>query len=299
MLVGHSLAGLSVRAFVGTYPAQVGGVVLFDPTPVEYVRAHPATFDGIGWDIPTTVTQVGAVTRWPAVPTRVLSADPEKDIAAGVTAADEREWQTDQRSLAALAAATLDVVPGAGHYIFTDKPVVAAAAVLAVLARATYATAVKGARMATQVWESPIGDADLDEAVALCLQQFPGRPEHMLRFGFLDPAIHELASTTVRVDGELVAYARLARRDGMPPAERWTLVVVAPDQQGVGIGGRLLCWLLARVDHGAGTLRSVVDDHDPRSLAVAQHWGYTVYEHGIASRLDLHDLPRQMAASPQ
>jgi len=98
VLVGHSLAGLSVRAFVGRYPDEVAGVVLFDPTPVEYLRAHLSDFGGVGWDMSATVDPVDAVTRWPATPTTVLSSDPAVEIAAGSTPADEYEWQTDQRA---------------------------------------------------------------------------------------------------------------------------------------------------------------------------------------------------------
>ena len=46
VLVGHSLAGLSVRAFVGRYPDEVAGVVLFDPTPVEYCARSASNSNG-------------------------------------------------------------------------------------------------------------------------------------------------------------------------------------------------------------------------------------------------------------
>ncbi|MEO7059723.1 MAG: alpha/beta hydrolase [Lapillicoccus sp.] len=136
VLVGHSLAGLSVRAFVGRYPLDVAGVVLFDPTPVEYLQAHLSDFGGIGWDMSTTVTRVSAVTRWPATPTTILSSDPAVEVSAGLAPADEREWQIDQRALATLSRGTFLVVPGAGHYIFKDKPAAAATAVLTVVAQA-------------------------------------------------------------------------------------------------------------------------------------------------------------------
>jgi GNAT superfamily N-acetyltransferase len=145
--------------------------------------------------------------------------------------------------------------------------------------------------MGSETWGSPIRDADLDEVVALSMARFPGRPESMLRLPYIDPAVQVLHSQTVRRGGELVAFARLTRRDGMPPANRWSMVVVAEPHEGRGIGGRLLRELLTDVDPTAERLRSVVGDDDERSLAVAEHWGYAAYEHGICSRLDFHDLP--------
>ena len=144
--------------------------------------------------------------------------------------------------------------------------------------------------MGGETW-GDIGEEDLDAVVALTVERFPGRLEAVLRWPFVDPAVHPLHSVTVRVDGELVGYARLARRDGMPPANRWVMVVVATAHEGRGLGGRLLADLLTHLDPSAGLLRSLVGDDDPRSLAVAEHWGYAVYEHGIAAEMDLRDLP--------
>lgn len=38
VLVGHSIGGLTVRAFVGRHPQDVSGVVLFDPTVPSLAR---------------------------------------------------------------------------------------------------------------------------------------------------------------------------------------------------------------------------------------------------------------------
>lgn len=145
--------------------------------------------------------------------------------------------------------------------------------------------------MGTETGGSPILHTDLDEVIALSMARFPGHPEGMLRLPYVDPAVHLLHSQTVRLDGELVAFARLMRRDGMPSANRSSMVVVAAAHEGRGIGGRLLRGLLTHVDPTAAALRSFVSDDDPRSLAVVEHWGCAVYEHGICSRLDFHDLP--------
>ena len=38
ILVGHSIAGLTTRLYVGEHPAAVAGVVLFDPTVASFAR---------------------------------------------------------------------------------------------------------------------------------------------------------------------------------------------------------------------------------------------------------------------
>ena len=90
VLVGHSLAGLSVRVFVGTHPDLVAGVVLFDPTPVEMVERYPEVLDNdLGWDSAVSIEQSSAVTSWPDVPVRIFESDPGWD---GPRVDDERIW---------------------------------------------------------------------------------------------------------------------------------------------------------------------------------------------------------------
>jgi GNAT superfamily N-acetyltransferase len=146
--------------------------------------------------------------------------------------------------------------------------------------------------MVEQQWGGPLAPADVDDAVALTAARFPGRPEPMPRFAFIDPAVHELHSRTVRVGAELVAYARLVRRDGMPPLNRWVMVVVAAGHEDRGLGGRLAREMFEHVDPEAKAYVSLVDDEDERSRDVAEHLGFEVYEHGIALSFGLTELPR-------
>lgn len=136
VVVGHSLAGLSTRVFVGEHPDDVAGVVLFDGTPVEIVEADPAELEReLDWDPDATVRQARAVTSWPDVPVRILQRD--FDVRTdGTPAEEERRWHLGQVALSQLSPqGRLEVVPRAGHFIYQDRPDVAVAAIKDVLSR--------------------------------------------------------------------------------------------------------------------------------------------------------------------
>jgi alpha/beta hydrolase fold len=132
VLVGHSLAGLSLRVFVGAHPEQVAGVVLFDGTPVEIVEDDPVELEeALDWDAKATIEQASAVTSWPDVPVEVLESDPAVE---GRTGHDKLLWHQGQLALAALAPhGHHQVVPDAGHFIFQDRLDVALDTIGAVL----------------------------------------------------------------------------------------------------------------------------------------------------------------------
>ena len=96
---------------------------------------------------------------------------------------------------------------------------------------------------------------------------------------------------TAYVDGELAAWGLTARPTTFPPDWAILSVTVAADHEGQGIGTALRASVTATLPDSAGTLVALVDDLDERSLAVAQHWGYAIGQHGITSELDLVDLP--------
>lgn len=132
VLAAHSIGALSVLAYVGRYPQDVGGVVLFDPTTAPYFAAHSDEFN-LGWDNAATIAELRSVASWPAIPTRILSSDPALRMQLGATAADEREWQADQRLLATFAHGSYQEVRGAGHYIYRDQPATAVSALTGVI----------------------------------------------------------------------------------------------------------------------------------------------------------------------
>lgn len=135
VLVGHSIGGLTTRLFVGQHPAQVSGVVLFDPTVAQFARDFDQAEFRPGWDGTTSAAQVEQVTRWPDIPVEILRHDPAVYAANGTWDADlEQRWSADQDTLAALTTrGHVTVIPGAGHYIYRDAPAAAADAVTRVI----------------------------------------------------------------------------------------------------------------------------------------------------------------------
>jgi len=120
VLVGHSLAGLSVRVFAGTYPKQTAAIVLFDGTPVELVQDDPVGLEeALDWDAEATIEQASAVTSWPDVPVEVLESDPKVEDRTGQF---KELWRQGQLALTALAPhGHHRVVTGAGHFIFRGR----------------------------------------------------------------------------------------------------------------------------------------------------------------------------------
>jgi pimeloyl-ACP methyl ester carboxylesterase len=132
LLVGHSLAGLSLRVFVGAHPELTAGVVLFDGTPVELIEDDPLGLEeALDWDAEATIEQASAVKSWPDVPVEVLESDPKVEDRTGKL---KLLWHQGQLALAALAPhGHHRVVPGAGHFIFHDRLDVALDTIGAVL----------------------------------------------------------------------------------------------------------------------------------------------------------------------
>jgi len=154
ILVGHSFGGISVRLFASTYPSEVAGLVLVDPTPTGFVDGECAIVDASlctvlrdGWapsknpdglDIVKSGEEVARAGPLPKVPLIVLAAtghhqDAIKD--AAIEKQIESSWQQAQADLAAsVPGGTVQVVPS-GHSIQTLHPEAVIAAIKTVIAR--------------------------------------------------------------------------------------------------------------------------------------------------------------------
>jgi GNAT superfamily N-acetyltransferase len=125
---------------------------------------------------------------------------------------------------------------------------------------------------------------DLDATVRMRLEADPKVSEEYLRSpSLLDPARFRHREVAVR-GGEVVGYASATvQTDDLPYLGASILVV--PAAQGRGVGSALMTRLRSGV--GARQWLTIVRDDDPRSLAVAHHWGCEVVSRSIMSQLDL------------
>ena len=131
ILVGHSVAGLTTRLYVGQHPDGVAGVVLFDPTVASFARMFDDEDFRPRWDGTTSAGQVELVTAWPDIPFEILRHDPAVYAARNIWSEDvEVRWGADQAAFAELSPRGVTrIVPGAGHDIYLDAPDVAVAAI--------------------------------------------------------------------------------------------------------------------------------------------------------------------------
>ena len=135
VLVGHSIAGLTVRLFVGRHPDAVAGVVLFDLTVSSFAHRYDFSEFQPEWDGAVSSREVDTVTAWPDIPFEILRHDSSVYFDQEMWDAEvEDAWIAGQDDFAGLAPnGTVTEVPGAGHYVHSDQPEVAADAVLRVL----------------------------------------------------------------------------------------------------------------------------------------------------------------------
>jgi pimeloyl-ACP methyl ester carboxylesterase len=133
VLVAHSYGGMPVRAFEGTYPNDVAGIVLIDVSsepeiPVyDRLRAGPWIDGTDRIDIHATVRELHAAGDLDDIPLIVVTA--------GII---EDEWLATVPKLAARAQARLAglstnayevVAPDSGHFVHRDAPDVVLAAI--------------------------------------------------------------------------------------------------------------------------------------------------------------------------
>ena len=103
VLVGHSIAGLTVRLFVGQHPDDVAGVVLFDPTVSSYAHRYAAEFQP-AWNGAVSAQEVDAVTVWPDIPFEILRHDTSLSEAQELGDPEvEALWTAGQQAFAELA----------------------------------------------------------------------------------------------------------------------------------------------------------------------------------------------------
>lgn len=156
VLVGHSFGGISVRLFASTYPAEVAGLVLVDPTPTGFVDHECAIVDPAlcavlrdGWapsgnpdglDIVKSGEEIAQAGPLPTVPLIVLAATGHQQEAikdAAVEKQIESTWQQEEASLAASVPGGSVQVVSSGHSIQTLHPEAVIAAIKSVIAAVT------------------------------------------------------------------------------------------------------------------------------------------------------------------
>lgn len=136
VLVGHSIAGLTVRLFVGLHPDAVSGVVLFDPTVSSFAQKYDRTDFQPHWDGTVSSREVDEVTAWPDIPFEILRHDSGGHGDEVWETEDEAAWVAGQADFARLApGGVVSEVRNAGHYVYLDQPQKAANAVQRVLAQ--------------------------------------------------------------------------------------------------------------------------------------------------------------------
>jgi pimeloyl-ACP methyl ester carboxylesterase len=135
ILVGHSIAGLTTRLYVGQHPTDVAGVVLLDPTVASFARMFDQEEFQPDWDGTASAAQVEQVTTWPDIPFEILLHDPAVYASEEIWSATvEAQWGADEAAFAALAPhGTVRVVAGAGHNVHLDDQPTCVAAIRRVL----------------------------------------------------------------------------------------------------------------------------------------------------------------------
>ncbi len=101
----------------------------------------------------------------------------------------------------------------------------------------------------------------------------------------------DLVALRASQDGRVVGTGWIGLGTGAAAGRTTCYVVVPTAAEGAGVGGLLWRQLLDRVPEGTTQLRTEVFDDDPRSLAVAQHWGFEAEQLSIRSSRDLTGLP--------
>jgi pimeloyl-ACP methyl ester carboxylesterase len=137
ILVGHSAGGTDAFVFGGTYPDQVAGAVLFDPSVPQFVPA--GEWERLGFDRVATASDARAVMSWPDVPFIILTADAKLVVAnKEATPAEERGWIAGHKRWASLSSQGVQrEVPNTSHFVYLTAPKVSADAIREVLAKAS------------------------------------------------------------------------------------------------------------------------------------------------------------------
>jgi len=178
VLVGHSFGGISMRLYAATYPDEVAGLVLVDPTPTTFVDDACAIVDATacesmgaefdpslneGLDIVGSADALLAAGPLPAVPLVVLVADDHSQDAitdTGVLQRFETMWQGRQQELATTVPEGRMELVASGHNIHNLVPDVVAEAIRSVLSEAR-STSLPGPRFfLASLFSSPEAGVD-------------------------------------------------------------------------------------------------------------------------------------------
>jgi len=131
--------------------------------------------------------------------------------------------------------------------------------------------------------------ADLSDVTALALKRCPDTEPWMI--DVLVTGSLAFDAFVVAVDGDVVVgFGYSGSIPGTPAPQRSTYVAVAATHDGAGLGSRIYRHSRAAHDESVTDLRSRVFDDDPRSLAIAKHWGFEVSQRSITSRVELVDV---------
>jgi GNAT superfamily N-acetyltransferase len=140
---------------------------------------------------------------------------------------------------------------------------------------------------------APLAASRVDEVVDLTCTRLP----HLSRgeAGWIFDAAGTMQGLALveALDGHdrLVGWAATAHPTYAPEGRSFLRVTVSREHEDHGVGAALRRAALDRLPRGTTSLFAGVYDDDPRSLEVAQHWGFGVLEHAIESELALRDLP--------
>lgn len=96
---------------------------------------------------------------------------------------------------------------------------------------------------------------------------------------------------TVYLDGRhLVAYGAAFRPPWADAGITFARVCVDRDRAGAGVGSRVWAAVRAGIGNGNGkTVIAIVSDRDDRALAIAEHWGFSQFQHAIQSAVTLRE----------
>jgi pimeloyl-ACP methyl ester carboxylesterase len=153
LLVGHSFAGISMRLFAATYPADVIGLVLVDPTLPTFIDDECSLVDPTlcatlraesapsknpdGLDIAGSAEELAAAPPLPTVPLLVLAATTHHQPAitdAAIESQIEALWQRRLSEVASSVPGGKVEVVSSGHDIQSLHPDAVVAAIKSVLA---------------------------------------------------------------------------------------------------------------------------------------------------------------------
>lgn len=156
ILVGHSMGGLHVQVFAQTWPDDVAGIVLVDPSPKQLLAPLGSEKLSILKDAGVPEGSIGELTvglnsslkRFalaepvPTIPLTVISSSYTEDLTGEVTFEKYQQLLTYHQQLAdSVKNGKHIVATKSGHYIQIDQPKLVIKAVLDMFAQVAHRTA--------------------------------------------------------------------------------------------------------------------------------------------------------------